>query len=189
MILIASQTGLRFCELIALQWDDLDFNTRRVSVRRAEVRGHIGTPKNNRIRHIPMTHRVHETLQRIVPDSPLVFHRQGRSIRYTQALDQLKEACRHAGIRPISWHVLRHTFASELARLGVPLQNTKELLGHATITMTLRYAHLGPDTLKQSIAVLDHPKTVWATGGQPDPSTHMMEPSQPPDDDTKFRCM
>lgn len=167
MVHVASQTGLRFCELIALQWDDLNMDTRKICVRRAEVRGNIGTPKNNRIRYIPMTRLTFDTLAKLDRSCPLVFHRSGTSIRYVQALKQLKNSCRRAGVRPISWHVLRHTFASELARRGVPLQNTKELLGHASLTMTLRYAHLGPDTLQRSIAVLDEPGNSWATGRQP----------------------
>lgn len=167
MIVVAAQTGLRFCELIALRWEDLDLQGRRICVQRAEVRGHVGTTKNNRLRHVPMTNRVFEVLKSLDRTAPLVFHREGRSIRYVRALEQLKQACLRIGMRAISWHVLRHTFASELARRGVPLQSIKELLGHSSLTMTLRYAHLSPDTLQCAVSVLDQPEIVWATGGQP----------------------
>src|SRR5882672_5242114 len=52
-------------------------------------------------------------------------------------------ACKRAGLRPISRHVLRHTFASHLVMRGVPLKAVQELMGHATIEMTMRYAVVG----------------------------------------------
>src|SRR5712672_1495501 len=65
-------------------------------------------------------------------------------------------ACKRAGLRPISWHVLRHTFASHLVMRGVPLKAVQELMGHATIEMTMRYAHLSPDVRRSAVQLLDH---------------------------------
>jgi integrase len=53
------------------------------------------------------------------------------------------------------WHVLRHTFASHLAMRGAPLKAIQELLGHATIEMTMRYAHLSPQVGIDAVALLD----------------------------------
>jgi len=50
----------------------------------------------------------------------------------------MRRACRRAGLRAITWHVLRHTFASHLVMKGMPLKAVQELMGHATIEMTLR---------------------------------------------------
>jgi site-specific recombinase XerD len=63
----------------------------------------------------------------------------------------LWRACERAGLRRIGWHVLRHTFASHLVMRGAPLKAVQELLGHATIEMTMRYAHLSPDTRRDAV--------------------------------------
>ena len=67
----------------------------------------------------------------------------------------LWRACRKAGLRQIGWHVLRHTYASHLAMRGAPLKAIQELLGHATIEMTMRYAHLSPGARRDSARLLD----------------------------------
>ena len=81
---------------------------------------------------------------------------------------QFGECLRRAGLRRISWHVLRHTFASRLTMRGVPLKAVQELLGHATIEMTMRDAHLSPTVTRNAVQVLDQPAPAplgnqWAT--------------------------
>lgn len=79
------------------------------------------------------------------------------------SLDQLHEllwgACRRAGLRRMRWHDLRHTFASQLVSAAVPMRQVQEWLGHSTITMTMRYAHLAPGGGANLIAALDNPST------------------------------
>lgn len=67
------------------------------------------------------------------------------------AADRLLEATRRAALRRIGWHVLRHSFASQLVAAGVLLLAIQGLLGHSTVQMTMRYAHLAPATLKAAV--------------------------------------
>jgi integrase len=66
-----------------------------------------------------------------------------------------RKAVRLAGIAPIRWHDLRHTFGSRLAQAGVSLTTIKELMGHKTIQVTMRYAHLAPSNMHDAVKVLD----------------------------------
>jgi site-specific recombinase XerD len=87
---------------------------------------------------------------------PLVFcGDDGRMLGKNEVKHPLWRACRKAGLRQIGWHVLRHTYASHLAMRGAPLKAIQELLGHATIEMTMRYAHLGPGARRDSARLLD----------------------------------
>ena len=60
-----------------------------------------------------------------------------------------------SGLRKIGWQTLRHSFASHLAMRGVPLKAIQQLMGHSTIEMTMRYAHLSPDVRKDPVRLLD----------------------------------
>jgi site-specific recombinase XerD len=64
-------------------------------------------------------------------------------------------AVRRAKISDVTFHNLRHGFASRLVMGGVDLTTVKELMGHEHIAMTLRYAHLAPGHKRVAIAVLD----------------------------------
>ena len=65
------------------------------------------------------------------------------------------DATRRAGIAPCGPHTLRHTFASRLVMAGIDIRTVQELMGHKTIAMTLRYAHLSPDHKRKAMATLE----------------------------------
>ena len=67
----------------------------------------------------------------------------------------LMKVCRKAGLRRIGWHVLRHSYASHLVMRGATMMEIKELLGHSTLDMTMRYAHLSPNARRAAVALLD----------------------------------
>ena len=82
-------------------------------------------------------------------------------------IEDLEIACKNAGIRKVGWHVLRHTFATQLTLRGVPLTVVKELLGHSCINMTMRYSHVAPSALRSAIEFLNPKNAALADFGQP----------------------
>ena len=90
----------------------------------------------------------------------------GRAFKENECKWPMWRACKKAGLRKISWHVLRHTFASHLVMGGVPLEAVQELMGHATIEMTLRYSHLSPEVGRGAVQLLD---SAWQCHGNGHP--------------------
>ena len=157
IVLTAVQTGLRFGELTALEWQDVDLGRRMLIVRRGVVRGRLGTPKSNRERRLPIPVRTSTMLRELPHTHNLVFpDPNGTFVSHGRARAALHRSCAAAGLRHIGWHALRHTYASLLASRGAPLRVIQQLLGHSTIQMTERYAHLLPDTLHDAAALLDY---------------------------------
>lgn len=75
-------------------------------------------------------------------------------------------ALESAGIEGVTWHTLRHTFASRLVMAGVDLKTVQELTGHKTIAMTARYAHLAPTHKLQALETLARPGAVSVQSGR-----------------------
>jgi integrase len=156
MILIALRTGLRFGEIIALEWQDIDLDRRMLSVNKSIAQGVLGSPKSNRARHIPLSSDVFEMLGGRYQKIGFVFAGgDGKPLRQSFCGTVLHRICREAGLRKIGWHTLRHTFASTLVKKGISLKAVQELLGHSDIRMTMRYAHLSQSELRSAIDVLD----------------------------------
>ena len=141
MILVGIYAGLRLLsEALTLRWADVDLKRGLLTVQAAYAKsGKTRTvPLNALLRHSLRAHR-----ERTPADAELVFCRRSgaafRSIRTT-----FQTACRHAGLKDVTPHVLRHTFASRLAMAGVDPRTIQELGGWASLEMVERYTHLSP---------------------------------------------
>lgn len=141
---------------MALRWLDVDLGTGRIVVRRSVSRGVVGTPKNGRTREVPLSKQAVEALRIQTRRSQLVSSApEGSMLTKGATKWPLWRACRQAELRRIGWHVARHTFASHLVMHGVPIRTVQELLGHSSIEMTMRYAHLSPDARREAVELLD----------------------------------
>lgn len=144
LLIVALHTGMRRGEILDLMWRDLDFNRRLITIQKS---------KNGEKRGIPMSQTVFLCLKnwgRVVDISGRVFPFAVRSLRAA-----FEKTLEKAGIENFHFHDLRHTFATRLVQKGVDLYKVKELLGHKTINMTMRYAHHYPESLRSSVEVLD----------------------------------
>jgi len=168
MILCGLRAGLRQGELLELRWDDVDLVKGVLRIRRAIYDGVIDVPKGGRMREVPLSDELRAALRKLPSRFAhgLVWPRaDGRNLTKGEAKWPLWRACKQAGLRRVGWHVLRHTFASHLVMRGVPLKAVQELLGHATIDMTMRYAHLAPDVTRDAVRLLDAPAPVREASG------------------------
>ncbi len=161
MILFAIKTGLRFGELIAIDWNDVNLSEQLLTVRRSIVLGEMGSTKSNKIRYIPLTDEVCQMFIQRVKKSGYVFSdKLGSPLKQYHCCDNLYSLCKRIGLRKIGWHTFRHTFASHLIQNGVSIKAVQELLGHSDIVTTMRYSHLGPSALREAVKTLEAKKSV-----------------------------
>lgn len=149
MVLVSLNTGMRRGELFDLRWSAVNFDTKTITVAGA-------TTKTSDTRHIPMnkeTIGVLEAWKKQVSKSPYVFPGQGGG-RFEDVKSAWLKLLERAQIDGFRWHDMRHDFASRLVMAGVPLNTVRDLLGHADIKMTLRYAHLAPGTKAAAVELI-----------------------------------
>lgn len=143
VVLLAMNTGMRRGELLSLDWGDIDFATKVITVQARNA-------KSGKQRHIPMNAEALRVMAKWREQSAgvgQVFEPQDVKKGWGSLLTTAK-------ITSFRFHDLRHHFASKLVMAGVDLNTVRELLGHADIGMTLRYAHLGPEHLSAAVAKL-----------------------------------
>lgn len=160
MIVTGLKTGMRVGELMSLHWSEVDFEEQHICVRYSLSDKEISSTKNNRIRYIPMNSELFMLLRNWKKKTrgkqkELVFGKGSKPFSRFSSYDALHRICDRTGVRRIGWHILRHTFATELCARAVPLRAVQKLLGHSTILMTERYAHVGEQTLRNAVAVLE----------------------------------
>lgn len=138
-VLMALHTGMRWSEIRFLKWEDVDLTRRVIRV----VNSAEHTTKSGKIRFIPISTMLHTWLASQPGTSTWVFASEYEK-PFKQIHKSFKRACEVAKIRSLRFHDLRHTFCSHLAMNGTPLQTIMELMGHSSLRMVLRYAHLAP---------------------------------------------
>ena len=150
MVLLSMNTGLRRGEVFNLQWESVNLIQKRLT-----ITAHIS--KSKKERHIPLNNEAVSVLfhwkeQQHIASAYVFPNNQGvpfNTINKGWAALLVK-----AEIKNFRWHDLRHHFASQLAIRGVDLNTIRSLLGHASYSTTLRYAHLSEDHKAAAVALL-----------------------------------
>lgn len=153
-IRLALHTGMRRGEMLGLEW-------RRVDLQVGLVHLEAEHTKSARRRSVPLNATARAALigrarfrAENCPDSHWVFcNRVGERIRSVKR--SFATACRRAGIEDFRIHDLRHTCAAWLVSAGAPLSEVRDLLGHSSVTVTERYAHLAPENVRAAVTLLE----------------------------------
>jgi integrase len=164
-IRLAINTGCRRNELLGLEWVRVDFGSRLIWLAGANT-------KTATRRSIPINEEALKALRsrlafRVAtcPGSPWVFaHPNGD--RIGDIKHGFKTACARAGIEDFRIHDLRHTCAAWMVQAGAALAEVRDVLGHSTIRMTERYAHLAPENTRAALARLDEAASRFSHAAQ-----------------------
>jgi integrase len=135
LVKTALGTGLRRGELTSITWADVDFDLAQITVR-------AGYAKSRKARRVPLNSSVVAALKAWKKSSR---RREGLVFPVVDPKKAWATLLTDAKIKDFRFHDTRHDFASRLAMSGVDLYTISELLGHADLTMTKRYAHLAPE--------------------------------------------
>lgn len=151
IVLVASQTGLRKGNILALTAQQVNFDRNIIIIPRTKNGDSIAVPMTSIVRRI-LQHAV--DMKRV--DSPYVFcDAEGKPYSSHKVSMAFKRACSRAGVEDLRFHDLRHDFASLLVQSGVSLYKVQQLLGHKDQRMTQRYAHLLPENLTDAVMTID----------------------------------
>ncbi len=148
IVIMALNTGMRKSEILNLTWDDIDMVHDLILLK---------DTKNGERREI----NINKTLKAVLSGLPrrldggYVFYDPYTNSPYKRVERSFKTALKKAGIRDFHFHDLRHTFASHLVMSGTDITTVKELLGHKSLSMTLRYVNLAQSHKAKAVDVLD----------------------------------
>ncbi len=145
IIIVAVDAELRRRELLSLEKEQVDFNLDVINVKRT---------KSGKGRTVPMTPRVRETLIRLCVsgESPYVFANSETGKAITDVKHSFTSAVKAADLADFTFHDLRHTFGTRLAASRADVVKIRELVGHASITTTMRYMHASDSGKRDAIA-------------------------------------
>lgn len=180
MALTLARTGMRIGEVLALQWGDIDFNGRFISIQRSFSRYQLGTPKSGKSRRVDMSKQLTEILLDLLKQRKekklregwkefpewVFINSKGKPLRDTNWREKVFDrALAKAGMRKIRVHDLRHTYASLLIQNGESLAYVKEQMGHSSIKITVDvYGHLAPRGNQDAVNRLDDDATIRNPG-------------------------
>jgi len=141
IILFALHTGMRKGEILGLCWSDIDFSRGVIHVERSRELKIIDYTKSGKRRDVPLIGAAREVLNGLDRSGECIFNLGDFRKAFTGAV-------KRAGIKDFRFHDLRHTFASYAVMNGMDLYYLKEILGHESIEITQKYAHLRMDSKK-----------------------------------------
>lgn len=137
---------------MTLRWRDVDFVGRKLVVRRAlSGETEVRSTKTRRARQVPLPDQAAAALERLFrrvefigPDDYVFSNRLGRRLDPSALRRRYERARDAAGLEPLTFHGLRHTYGSLLVAGGVDLPSVKASMGHSRISTTERYLHARP---------------------------------------------
>ncbi len=135
ILIMALNTGMRKGEILNMTWDCVDFEKNEISA--------LNT-KNGKKNTIPMSSKLRQTLLEMYKTqshNKYVFTNPYTGTKYNDIKKCFKTVCRLANVKNLRFHDLRHTGATRMVAAGVPLPVVKQILNHASIQTTMRYAH------------------------------------------------
>ncbi len=147
-------TGMRKGEMLGLDWSRVDLKEGLIYLgAEHQKNGKLGSvPLNGEARRAILTRAKFRAMH--CPDSPWVFCSKDGS-RVQNVKRSFATACRRAGLLDFRPHDLRHTCAAWLVQSGVSMREVAELLRHADIRVTMRYAHLAPEQVRAAVERLE----------------------------------
>jgi len=168
---LALHTGLRFSNMYGsrggkrrgmepLQWDAVDLNWKVIQLPRSKAGRGYPVPLNK----VALAALAVLRKRSVDETGPVIRKPSGLAIYSSRKW--FAACCEKARIADLCWHDLRHTFGTRLRRNRIPLEDIKQLMGHAlgADEITLRYAHADIDNLHEAVATLEHrTKTVHST--------------------------
>jgi integrase len=148
IVIIALNSGMRKSEILNLTWNQVDLKHGFIMLERT---------KNGERREIPINMSLRNALENLPRrlDGGYIFVNQKKGKPFRDIRKSFPSALKKVGIEDFRFHDLRHTFASQLVMAGVDITTIKELLGHKSLAMTMRYSHLSPSHKARAVELLD----------------------------------